>query len=121
MTSIASLVAELVAAPRPVLCLDTCIFLDVITAGNRGLTDLIDVNRRLSDILVTTPDRIQLVVTSLVLREWISVEMRFVMKQPSGSQALINKYSRSIALGRGWGDRWRPPGPPITIPIWWID
>ncbi len=71
MKSIAALVAELAAAPRPVLCLDTCVFLDIITTGNRGLTDLVEVNRRLSDILVTTPDRIQLVVTSLVLREWV--------------------------------------------------
>ena len=70
MKSIAALVTELAAAPRPVLCLDTCVFLDIITTGNRGLTDLVEVNRRLSDILVTTPDRMQLVVTSLVLREW---------------------------------------------------
>jgi hypothetical protein len=70
MKSIAALVEDLLADPRPVLCLDTCNFLDVITTGNRGLTDLITVNRKLAEIIVTTPERVQLVVTSLVLREW---------------------------------------------------
>jgi len=70
MKSIAALVEDLLADPRPVLCLDTCNFLDVITTGNRGLTDLITVNRKLAEIVVTAPERVQLVVTSLAIREW---------------------------------------------------
>ncbi|WP_165220505.1 hypothetical protein [Aquisphaera insulae] len=71
MKSIEALASELIAAPKPLLCLDTCVFLDVITAGNRGGVDLIEVTRRLSDILVNTPDRLRLIVTSLVVWEWL--------------------------------------------------
>src|SRR3954453_2421269 len=69
MKTIAEAVAELVGAPRPVLCLDACVFLDVITTGNRGQADLIGVNRTLLEVL-NTPDRLQLVVTELIVHEW---------------------------------------------------
>jgi hypothetical protein len=52
------------------LCLDTCVFLDVITTGNRGQADLIGVNRDLLEVLVHTPGRLQLVINDLVLHEW---------------------------------------------------
>jgi hypothetical protein len=45
MKSITDAAPDLIGASRPVLCLDTCVILDVITAGNRGLTDLIEVYR----------------------------------------------------------------------------
>jgi hypothetical protein len=70
MKSIAEAVAELVVARRPVLCLDTCVLLDVITTGNRGQADLIGVNQKLLAVLVTTPGRLQLVVNDLVAWEW---------------------------------------------------
>src|SRR5271157_3698808 len=70
MTSIADAVVALAANPRPVLALDTCVPLDVIRAGMRSQTDLIEGCRRPSEIVVTDPDRVQLVVTSLVVIEW---------------------------------------------------
>ena len=70
MTSIADAVVALAANPRPVLALNTCVPLDVIRAGMRSQTDLIEACRRLSEIVVTNPDRVQLVVTSLVVIEW---------------------------------------------------
>jgi hypothetical protein len=109
MKSIAALVAELVAAPRPVLCLDTCIFLDVITTGNRSLTDLIEVNRRLSDILVTTPDRIQLVVTSLVLREWIQ---RKDEVRDEATKWLASTDRQILEIHRAWERLGRPLATP---------
>ena len=105
MKSIAALVAELVAAPRPVLCLDTCIFLDIITAGNRSLTDLIEVNRRLSEILVATPDRIQLVVTSLVLREWIQ---RRDEVRDEATKWLVNTDKQILEIHSTWERLDRP-------------
>lgn len=70
MTSIADAAASLAADPRPVLALDTCVPLDVIRAGVRGQTDRIAECRRLSEIVDTAPERVQLVVTSLVVLEW---------------------------------------------------
>jgi len=105
MKSIAEVVADLVGAPRPVLCLDTCIFLDIITTGNRGLTDLIEVNRRLSEILVTTPGRVQLVVTSLVLREW--VQRRDEVREEA-TKWLQNTDRQILEVHRAWERLGRP-------------
>ena len=63
MTRIADAVEALAANQRPVLALDTCVPLDIIRAGMRSQTDLIDGCRRLSEIVVTDPDRVQLIVT----------------------------------------------------------
>jgi PIN domain len=70
MTSVADAASELVRNPRPVLALDTCVLLDVIRAGMRAQTDLIAQCRSLSEIVITDPNRVQLVVTSLVVLEW---------------------------------------------------
>ena len=70
MKSIAEAVDELARNNLPVLCLDTCVFLDVITTSNRGEADLIGVNRMLLNVLVTTPECLQLVVTELIVHEW---------------------------------------------------
>ena len=70
MTSIADAVAALAANQRPILALDTCVPLDIIRAGMRSQTDMIEGCRRLSEIVVTDPDRVQIVVTSLVVIEW---------------------------------------------------
>ncbi|MDB5310831.1 MAG: hypothetical protein JWO38_5033 [Gemmataceae bacterium] len=70
MKTIAEAATEIAAAQRPVLCLDTCVLLDVITLGNRGQADQIGLNRRLLDVVVTTPERVQLVVNDLIDWEW---------------------------------------------------
>ncbi len=70
MTSIADAVADLAGNQRPVLALDTCVPLDVIRVGMRAQTDVIAQSRRLSEIVITDPNRVQLVVTSLVVLEW---------------------------------------------------
>jgi hypothetical protein len=99
MKSIADAVADLIGAPRPVLCLDTCLFLDIITTGNRGQTDLIEVNRRLSEIIVTAPDRVQLVVTSLVLREWVQRRSEI---RDEATQWLAETDRRIQEIHRAW-------------------
>jgi hypothetical protein len=70
MMSIADATAALTSDPRPVLAFDTCVLLDVIRAGSRGQSDHIDECRKLSEIIVPKSKRVQLVVTSLVVREW---------------------------------------------------
>jgi hypothetical protein len=70
MMSLADAAAALAGDPRPVLALDTCVLLDVIRAGVRGQSDRIAECRRLSEVVVTAPESMQLVVTSLVVLEW---------------------------------------------------
>ena len=66
------------AAPKPVLCLDTCDILEVVQClhyeklgapAARGIL-CIEAIQRLIDALVAEPDRVQLVITDLVATEW---------------------------------------------------
>jgi hypothetical protein len=70
MTSIADAVSGLLGNPRPVIALDTCVLLDVIRAGMRSQMDVIAQTRALSEKVTLDPNRVQLVVTSLVVVEW---------------------------------------------------
>jgi PIN domain len=110
MKSIAELVADLLGDPRPVLCLDTCVFLDVITTGNRGLSDLITVNRRLAEVIATTPERVQLVVTSLVLREW---KQRRDEVRAEATKWLQNLDRQIVEVHRAW----ERLGHPLNAPV----
>ena len=67
MMTIADAAASLTADPRPVLLLDT----GVLLAGARAQSDRINECKILSDTIVTAPGRVQPIVTSLVLREWL--------------------------------------------------
>jgi hypothetical protein len=70
MTSIDDAVTDLVKNQRPVLALDTCVLLDILRAGMREQTDVIDQSWKLSEIVINDPRLVQLVVTSLVVLEW---------------------------------------------------
>ena len=70
MMSIADVVSGLLGNPRPVIALDTCVLLDVIRAGMRSQMDVIAQTRALSEKVTLDPNRVQLVVTSLVVLEW---------------------------------------------------
>jgi hypothetical protein len=70
MPAIAALVADLLAHPRPVLCLDTCDLLDIIQCVAEGKAQRVQHARRLVRELGTHPDLVQLVVSYLVPVEW---------------------------------------------------
>jgi hypothetical protein len=70
MPAIAAVVANLLAHPRPVLCLDTCDLLDIIQCVAEGKARRLEHVRRLIDTLDLGPDRVQLVVSYLVPVEW---------------------------------------------------
>ncbi len=76
MPSVAAVVAQLVAAPKPVLCLDTCDILEVVQClpaerlAQAGAVGCAGAVRRLLDTLAANPDRVQPVVTELVATEW---------------------------------------------------
>jgi hypothetical protein len=77
MPTIGALVAQLIAGPsKPVICLDTCDILEVLQCldweksnSPRPVT-CIEAAKRVMDALIVDPDRVQLVITNLVPREW---------------------------------------------------
>jgi hypothetical protein len=70
MPALAAVVADLVACPRVVLCLDTCDLLDIVQCLAEGKARRLEHVRRLIDTLTRRPDRVQLVVSYLVPVEW---------------------------------------------------
>jgi hypothetical protein len=76
MPSIAGIVGQLAAAPKPVICLDTCDILDVVqclgwekaTAARN--TACVPAVRRLLTTLAAYPDKALVVITELVATEW---------------------------------------------------
>ncbi len=75
MPALAAVVADLVARPRPILCLDTCDLLDIIQCVAEGKVRRLEHVRRLIDALDLDPDRVQLVVSYLVSVEWAQNQM----------------------------------------------
>jgi hypothetical protein len=70
MPALAAVVADLLAHPRPVLCMDTCDLLDIVQCVAEGKARRLEHIRRLIDTLALRPDCLQLVVTYLVPVEW---------------------------------------------------
>jgi hypothetical protein len=70
MPALATVVADLLAHPRPVLLLDTCDLLDIIQCVAEGKAGRLEHVRRLVTALGADPDRLQLVVSYLVPVEW---------------------------------------------------
>ncbi len=70
MPPIATVVADLISHPRPVLCLDTCDLLDIIQCVAEGKPRRLEHVRRLLDTLTLDPDRLQIAVSYLVPLEW---------------------------------------------------
>ena len=70
LTTIAEAVADLVFEPRPILCLDTCDFLDVIRSLEEDGNSQAATVRRLVDQLISDAKQLQVIITSLVQHEW---------------------------------------------------
>jgi hypothetical protein len=70
MPSIADAVAELLAKPRPVLCLDTCELLAAVQCLPQRRVIHVEALSRLLTSLTAKPDRVLVVLTDLVLHEW---------------------------------------------------
>jgi hypothetical protein len=70
MPALTAVVADLLARPRPVLCLDTCDLLDIIQCVAEGKAWRLEHVRRLLNTLNLRPDSVQLVVSYVVPIEW---------------------------------------------------
>jgi len=66
MAALAAVASDLLARPRPLLCLDTCDLLDIIQCVAEGKARRLGHVRRLLDALTLRPDSVQVVVTYLV-------------------------------------------------------
>ncbi len=70
MSTILEAVAEVAASQKPVLCLDTCDFLDVVRGTAREGPSQARAFRKAADVLAADPDRLQVIITYLVRHEW---------------------------------------------------
>jgi hypothetical protein len=68
MTTIAQAVADLLAAPRPILIVDTCALLDIVRAPLRDLTAAVRAAVELKTLLMN--GTVELFVQDIVQREW---------------------------------------------------
>jgi hypothetical protein len=76
MPPVADLVRQLLAAPKPVICLDTCDILEVVQCldwerpSAARNTSCVAVARRLLTTLTADPDKAIVAITDLVVTEW---------------------------------------------------
>ena len=80
MPSLVEIVAQLVAAPKPVICLDTCDLLEVVQClewersqpppPTARTTACVTAARRLLTTLAADPEKALVVITELVATEW---------------------------------------------------
>lgn len=76
MPTIATVVGQLLPAPKPVICIDTCDILEVVQcldwekAGTPRAVNCIEAARKLLNALAVNPNRALVVITDLVHTEW---------------------------------------------------
>ncbi len=76
MPRITTVASQIVAASKPVLCLDTCDILEIVQClvyeklGQPRSVGCVETARRLIDALAANPGCVQLVVTQLIVTEW---------------------------------------------------
>ena len=110
MPAIAAIVADLLAHPRPVLCLDTCDLLDIIQCVTEGKARRLEHVRRLLDTLALRPDRVQVVVTYLVPVEWAQNQTT-VIDEVERKTRRVDEDITEIHLA------WQHAGPPLPGPL----
>jgi hypothetical protein len=112
MPALAAVALDLVARPRPVLCLDTCDLLDIIQCVAEGKARRLEHVRRLLDTLALRPDRVQLVVSYLVPVEWAQNQATVVADVEHKTRRLDDDITE---IHLAWQYAGSPlPGPPPT-------
>jgi hypothetical protein len=110
MPALAAVAADLLARPRPLLCLDTCDLLDIIQCVAEGKARRLEHVRRLLDTLVVRPDRVQLAVTYLVPVEWAQNQAT-VIDEVERKTRRVDEDIAEIHLA------WQHAGPPLPGPL----
>ena len=93
-------VAELAAVNLPVLCLDTCDFIDVVRGVAEGSLDQIQLFRKIQENLAVGPRPIRVVVTYLVRHEWVQNKDAAVKKVDGFLQDLSKTIERVVQARR---------------------
>lgn len=106
MISIADAVNDLAGTPRPALCLDTCIFLDILRSMKRNNSQILENTQRILQTIATAPDRLQIVITSLVLIEWTQNHPDVLVKETR--QELSDLDKRISRVHATWDSLGRP-------------
>ena len=106
ISTIADLASNIISAPRPILCLDTCDFLDVVRRfvdPNSKEANLHNARsfREALDELIIRPDRFQIVITYLVRHEWrqnIDEELKKVARSLEETETRIDLIAEACGL-----------------------
>ena len=121
MPTIAHVANALNAAPKPVICLDTCDILEVVQClgweksdGNtpRKVTCIESV-RQLLDQLAADPNRVQLVITDLVHTEWTQ-NIPGIREQAEVFVKKIDAIVGQTYLAAGFAGTLLPVYPPLV-------
>ena len=70
MSTIAQVASDILAAPAPVICLDTCAILDVARAPARKQADSVPAAKALIQLAGSIPPAIHLLISDIVPNEW---------------------------------------------------
>jgi hypothetical protein len=104
MIAIGGAVANLMANPRPILCLDTCDFLDVARAIMRDGLARTKSFGRMIEALASDPNRFQPVITYLVRHEWeqdlegVRIDAERDVERTNGKIALIGEACQDVGI-----------------------
>jgi PIN domain-containing protein len=96
MTSIADAVNDLAGTPRPVVCLDTCIFLDILRSVRRDNTQILEHTQKILQTIATAPDRLQIVITSLIRIEWMQKHSDVLNKETRQDLSDLDKRISTV-------------------------
>jgi hypothetical protein len=104
MIAIGGAVANLVVNPRPILCLDTCDFLDVVRGIMRDGLAQTNAFGRMLDTLAAAPNRLQPVITYLVRHEWeqdlegVRIDAERDIERANRKIALIGEACKRVGI-----------------------
>jgi hypothetical protein len=107
MPTLAAVAADLLARPRPVLCLDTCELLVAVQCLPQRRVVPVEALNHILTFLAANPDRLQVVVTDLVPHEW---GQNIAEVQQKTRQFLVQADEDSTLVHAAWSHLGRPLG-----------
>ena len=105
MPTLAATAADLLANPRPVLCLDTCELLMAVQCLPQRRAAHVEALARIHTFLSAKPGRLQVVITSLVPHEW---GQNIAEVQQKAGQFLVQADEDSTLVHGAWFHLGRP-------------
>jgi hypothetical protein len=107
MPALATVAADLLGRPLPVLCLDTCELLLAVQCLPQRRAPHVEALRLIHDALTSDPARLWVVVTDLVLHEW---GQNIAEVQQKAGQFLVQADKDSKVIHDAWTHLGRPLG-----------